>query len=675
VTAVPCRKSWRLLCLAVLAPWFVGAGSPPCRAAVTALEVTQRSDVFGGRSFGDAGPYEKIVGRLRYAVDPASAANRAVVDLDLAPRDPSGRVEFSADVYILRPKSGGMHTALLEVGNRGNKALLPFFDRASGSSDPVREADFGDGWLLDQGYTLVWVGWQFDVPRDPTLLRLYPPRPRSADGTPIEGPVRVDFVAGERLDTIPLGDRNHIPYPVHDPDGPGHVLTVRDGRFGPRTEIPRERWRFESGPRPAVRLEGGLEPGRIYELVYRATDPVVVGAGLLAVRDAAAWLKHEAPEDLRVARAYGFGISQSGRFLRHFVYQGFNADERARRVFDALLVHVAGAGRGSFNHRFAQASRDAQPFSSFFYPTDLFPFTDAPEADPETGVRDGLDARYRDPGMLPRTFYTNTSFEYYGRAASLIHTSPDGGADVALPPHVRAYLLAGGMHFPGPFPTAFAPAKDFLGRHPLNPNDYRWAMCALLADLDEWARLDRSPPPSRHPAVSRGTLVSPDKTGFPVIPGVTVPNRVHAAYRVDYGPRFDRGIVDLEPPRVGAAYATRVPKCDADGNDVDGIRMPDIAVPLATYTGWNLRDPSIGAPDELANYSGSFIPFPRTRAAREASSDPRPSIAERYANRDDYLTHYREAVDRLVADRFLLARDRAASMARGRAVWDWATGD
>lgn len=654
-------------------------------AAVVRVELDERSDVLEGKPFGPAGPYERITAKVRFAVDPSLAANRIICDLEYAPRNPQGLVEFAADLYVLKPRdpARGNGTLLFEVVNRGRKLMPGMFHRVS-SLDPRQAADFGDAFLLEQGFTLAWLGWQWDVPDEPQLLRLYAPVASHAD-RPLRGLVRSEFIPDRPARSFSLADRTMLAYPAADPNDPTAQLTVRDRPEASRRLIPRSDWMFgrERDGRPApdrshvYLLKGQFEPGRIYEVIYTAQDPVVVGLGLAAVRDFVSFLKYGASNagatllgDQRryLRRAIGFGSSQSGRFLRTFLYFGFNADEQGRKVFDAIWAHVAGAGRGSFNHRFAQPSRDGHPFMNFFYPTDLFPFTDLAETDPETGLRGGILTRAA-AEAIPRIFYTNGSYEYYGRAASLIHTTPDGKQDASPAPGTRIYFFSGSQHGPAGFPP---PRTGTV--HLANPNDFRWAMRALLVALNRWITEGTEPPPSRYPRLADDTLVEPAAVRFPKIPGVRFPERLHRAWRVDYGPEFvTKGIVAFEPPKLGKPFPALVPQVDADGNEIAGVRMPELAAPLATYTGWNFRHPSIGAPDELYSMAGSFLPFARSKAERLKTGDPRPSLEERYPNRDAYLERAAAAARRLVSDGFLLERDVDAVLRGAAEIWDYVT--
>jgi len=460
-------------------------------------------------------------------------------------------------------------------------------------------------------------------------------------------------------------------------------MTVRDSVDGPRRVVPRSQWSFSRDdggrlvPDPTrVTVSGKFEPGKIYEVVYAAENPPVVGVGPAAIRDTIAYLKDRSPKGSdalsipsgTISRAIGFGISQSGRFLRTYLYYGFNRDEKNQKVFDGVIAHVAGAGRGSFNHRFAQPSRDGHPYINFFYPTDIFPFTDAPETDPQTGITDGLLTHATPPELLPKIFYTNSEYEYWGRAASLIHTTVDGTADATLPDDTRVYLLTAGQHGPAAFPPAVS-----IGQQKNNPLDYRWAMKALLVAMDRWIAVGTPPPPSRYPRIADGTLVTADRLKFPKVAGVTTSTAVHKAYRADYGPRFaTEGVVTIEPPKIGAAFPILVPQVDADGNGVAGIRMPELMVPLATYTGWNLFNDRSGPTDVLSSMQGSYIPLAKTAAERKRANDPRASIEERYREKDQYVGQVTKAGLDLIDQGYLLAEDLAAIARSAGKHWDYA---
>jgi hypothetical protein len=413
-------------------------------------------------------------------------------------------------------------------------------------------------------------------------------------------------------------------------------------------------------------------------VIYKSQDPPIAGLGPAAVRDAISRLKYGSAPELSVnagvlKRAIAFGISQSGRFLRTYLYYGFNEDESHRKVLDGVMAHVAGGGRGSFDNRFALPSRTAGPFSSFFYPVDIFPFTDVAQLDPETGRRDGLLTHNMKPQFMPKVMYTNSSHEYWGRAASLITTTIDGKEDAPMLSNVRAYLYTGGTHGVAAFP----PTRG-IGQQLNDPLDYRWAARKLLVSLNRWIADGVEPAPSAYPRISNGTLVPPDKLKFPKIPNLNVPGagNIHKAYRVDYGPAFaTKGIIAQEPPKIKSAYPMLVPQVDSDGNDLPGIRMPEIAVPLATFLGWNFFNERSGPTTELASLTGSMIPFPRTRAEREAAMDPRLSIEERYPTRENYLELITRSANDLAGKGYLMKEDVPRIVQQAGSRWDWIMGN
>ena len=658
-----------------------------CSSTVTAevvrIDVLSRADIAGGKSFAAAGPYERLAGRMYFEVDPANDANKIITDIDKAPRNARGRVEFSADFFLLKPKqvADGNGTLLYEVSNRGGKGMLTFFNQATGSLNPTTDAEMGDGFLMRQGFTLLWVGWQFDPPAREGLVKVYPPV-ATDNGKPITGIVRSEVIVARVAFDASLADRDHVAYAVADPDDPANTLSVRDTIEGPRRYIPRSEWKFARvvngapvADRTRVYLAGGFQPGKIYEVVYKSQNPPVVGTGPAAVRDAIAHLKYSSSDALSmpagsIQRAIAYGNSQSGRFLRTYLYYGFNEDEQRRKVIDGVMAHVAGAGRGSFNLRFAQPSRDGHPFLNKFYPTDIFPFTDTPQTDPHTGEKDGLLLRVK-PASMPKIFYTNSSYEYWGRAASLIHTTLDGRADAGLVDNTRIYMFAGGQHGPAPFPP-----RRSIGQQLNNPNDYRWSMRALLLAMHRWIKDEAAPPPSRYPRIDARTLVPLESLAFPSLPGIGKPAEPHKAYRVFYGLDFaSKGIISVDPPEANGSYPILVPQVDADGNELAGIKMPEVAVPLATYTGWNLFNPESGPAAALSSMQGSYIPLARTRADRERAKDPRPSIEERYQKRDEYLARVSAAAKELAQQGYLLEDDIVTIVERASSHWTLVMGE
>ncbi len=634
--------------------------------AVVQLEIRSRGPYAGGRSFGNAGKYERIDGVVTFGADPDNAANTSIVDLDLAPKDDGGLVRFSSDFTLLTPSgSNGGGKLLVDVVNRGRKMAVNTFNRVSLSLTPSSEQPPGDGFLFHHGFSVLSIGWQWDVYRSDALLGLQAP-PVEVDGQPVEGQAVVEIRPNVLEHTWLLANRLHRPYPVKDPDSLDARLLVRDWEDGPETEAPRSSYRFarevDGKVVPSlehVYFEPGFQPGKIYRIVYPADRPVVVGTGLLAVRDAALWLRHPSalnPIDASFERAYAYGVSQTGRMLRHFLYLGLNVDEHGRRVYDGLLPHVAGGRRGEFNHRFGQPSQQSE--TGFGH---LFPFADAEISDPLTERTDGLLRRQRKLGEMPKVIYTNSSAEYWRGDGSLAHTDPVGAEDAAEADETRLYHFAGTQHGAGSVKQRQDAGPDgSKGQYPFNIVDYGPLLRAALINLDRWAAEEVEPPPSSHPRLDDGTAVTRNEAldKLPPIPGLIKPDpqRLWVIREVDLGPQIGEG-VGRYPAREGRTYPCYVSAVDGDGNETGGIRLPDLDAPVGTHVGWNIRDPETGAPEQLIPMQGFTLFFPKTEAAREESGDVRPSLEERYSGRETYLERVRELTQKLVADRYLLAED------------------
>jgi len=617
------------------------------------------------RPAGAPAAYERITGSARFTLDPRAPANARITDLELAPRTPAGLVAVTANFELLVPAGGcrAPCTVLLEAANRGRRTALGLFNRAPMRYRPRSTADLGDGFLQRQGLVLAWVGWQFDAPRRPGALVLEAPVLHGPGGETLTGLARSDWVVDSPVDRLALGHRGHRPYPPV-PASERHRLTRRAGRLAAREPIPRPRWRFVQGEEgeglAAIALEGGFEPGFIYELVYEARDPVLAGAGLAVLRDFASFLRNAQDSPVPAERILGMGYSQSGRLLRHLLYEGFSRDEAGRTAFDGLFIAVAGAGRGSFNHRFAQPSRDGHAYSAFFYPTDLFPFSTRRQCDPRTGRCAGLGAGRQ--GERPRIMQVNTGYEYWGRAAALIHTGAAGDEDVAPAAGERLYHIAGAQHFSA---ATHRPARlpSGLAWYPRNPIDLRGNLRALLAAMVAWVRAGEAPPPSRLPRLADGTLVPLGGYEFPRIAGFPPPRAAHQAHRLDFGPRWREGLVTRQPPRVGAPFPLRVPAVDRYGNERGGIRNPELAVPLGTYTPWQRRDN--GWPRD---FLGSFVPLQRSPEA--VRPDARPRLEAQYAGREAYARQLDAALAANVEQGFLLPADAARRRRLLLAWWD-----
>lgn len=649
-------------------------------AHVVRVEILSRTDI-GGPGFGRAGTYERITGRVYFAFDPKNPENRRIVDLELAPRNAIGEVEAWSEFVILRPKdpSRSADLAVLDIVNRGGMTTPTVFNlSANRSASPESAEQYGDALLMKRGVTIVALGWQWDVRSEAGLLHFGAPRVGS-EARPIIGLVRSDITVDTARRTIPLGHTlgAAIGYPVADPQDPANVMTVRDDPTSARALVPRADWRFardSSGtvvedPRSVYMVRGWFVPGKIYEVVYRARDPVVVGAGLAAVRDMISYLKYDPSAITRVKHGIGYGVSQTGRFIRHFLYQGFNTDERGRVAFDGFFSHTAGAGRGSFNHRFAQPSRDAQPYSTFFYPTDVFPFASVSTRDPATGKRGGLRDDQRGSSRT-KVFYVDGGHEYWGRSASLTHTTPDGTRDVGFLPTERRYVIASARHSsPTAWPIPESARITGTAAYRGDPLDQRLALRALMSALIDWVVAGKEPPPSRYPTLASGALVRPADVRFPRIPNLPVARIPQQAYRLDFGSRWNAGIIDREPPLVGAPYPLFVSRVDSIGNEIGGIRSIELLTPLATYYPWQLRRGMQAANDRLTSFQGTFVPLPRTEVDRAASGDSRSSIEALYGNRARFLEQVDAGVGSLVRERFLLAED--AGVARNRMIDAW----
>ncbi len=636
-------------------------------AEVVRVDVSTRTDVLEGRSHGEAGVYEWLQGRAHFTLDPLNSRNDSVVDLKLAPRNAQGLVEFSADVSILRPKIAARANGvvIVDVVNRGRPTILEYLNRGNRAAAAGSEAFIGDDFLLRQGVTLVWLGWQQDLPPQvsnaPGTLRLAGP---VVPG--VSGRVYGEFSVASRVMDVSLGDRTSIPYAVADPQDAANTLAISPSRREQPRVIPREHWSFarlRDGKPIAdptrVQVEGGFVPGAIYQFAYGAKNPQVAGLGMAGVRDLAAWLRHDAAALVHATHVYAFGISQSGRFLRQFLYEGFNADTAGRQVFDGMMVHIAGGARRGFNERFAQPSRTTG--------SRVFPFTDIEQNDPETGESGGLLARATQAKVVPKILYTSSSWEYWGSGASTIHTTLAGG-DMRIPDSSRVYLFAGTQHVPARLPLREVAARR--GQLPHNPLDYRPALRALYVALDQWVRNGTEPPPSRHPTVAGRSLVHRTALNLAGLRGIHVPQGAQPVFRLDFGEKMP-GVPGIVPPKVGKPHVVLLPQLDNDGNELPGIRMPALAVPLATHSGWNLRSPAIGAPHELVQLTGGMRAFARTREERTAGGDPRPSVTERYASREAYLQRVAYEANALVEQRLLLKEDLPQIAADAAALWDY----
>ena len=654
--------------------------------AVTKLLITSRQPFAQGRAFGTVGPYEQLDGIVYFAVDPSHAANHLITDIERAPRDASGRVPFSADWRLLRPvePQRGNHRLLVDIPNRGRGLALRNLNSAPDVA-PSAPPHPGNGFLMQQGYTVVACGWQHDIPSAPGYMRLHAPEVMGVEG-PLSGKLVVTFQLNAPAVVQVLANGPHRPHPTHDLDDPEAVLTEQDHEDAPERIIPRDQWAFARleddrvvPDASHVYLASGFQSGKVYQVIYTTTGAPVGGLGLLATRDMVACLKYDTaaadnPCAGDVEYAYTLGVSQSGRFLRHFLYLGLNQDEQDRMVFDGLIPHVAGGKHGEFNHRFAQPGSQASRS-----PNNLFPFSDGVQTDPETGGTDGLLSRLTTSKHLPKVMHTYTSSEYWGGHGALVHMDVTGSHDLEVPEAVRIYHFGGTQHGLGALPLKDTdPGAGLRSQLPFNWTDYRPLLRAALANLDRWVSHGELPPPSRYPRLDDGTAVPAEQAiaTFEKFPGVRLPEPLRRFFRFDFG--LQKGVATHIPPRVGAPYPCLVPAVDADGNESCGILLPYQTVPLATYTGWNLRHADIGGAGQILSSGGASggtllgatIPFAPTREARQATADPRPSIAERYGSKDLYLAQVKQAAQALVGEGYLLAGDVAEIIDQASQLYD-----
>jgi hypothetical protein len=631
----------------VLMAGITGLLSPACAKVVKFDIVRVESPAFEGRTFGTVGTYDRIIARATIAVKPDDSHNTVIVDLDRAPRNAQGLVEATTDVEILRPTSAanGNRRLFYEVLNRGGKLGLALFnDIPVVVNDPVKAADAGNGFLMNRGYTVVWSGWQGDIAPGGGRMTFSPPVVSGVTGL-----AREDFIF-DHNDGIASAT---LSYPAADLD-PAHAkISVRQNEADPRATPAGLEVVFEGPTKISVTRPDGYDAGAIYEFIYTAKDPKVMGLGFAATRDVVSFLRNETADAVgnanpvagRIDRAIGFGLSQSGRFLQDYLYLGFNTDEAGRVVFEGLMPHISGGKKTFTNYRFSQPGRSPYQHADMLYPGADFPFTYPVITDTLTGKRDGFLARCLAEGNCPKVIKSDSDIEFYQQRASLVVTDTEGHA-LEMPDNIRLFLLSNLQHF------AMASSKSEMVKacaFPTNPLNAGPPERALLVALDDWISKGTLPPASRYPSRSNGTLVPPtaEDVGFPAIPAFAFTSRMAHPTLIKS---------EAMPPSKGAAYPVFVPKTDADGRDIAGLHLPTLEAPAATHTGWNLRKAGFGE-GELCDNNGAMIPFAATREARLKSGDPRLSMAERYPNAGDRTATIAKAAQQLVQDRLLLDED------------------
>ncbi|HKW52936.1 MAG TPA: alpha/beta hydrolase domain-containing protein [Stellaceae bacterium] len=698
----------RLLVAAAIALGIVS----PASARVTQMTITAvESPTFGGASFGSVGQYERIEGTISGAVDPDNRLNAVIVDIEHAPRNANGTVSYSADFQIIRPidLGKGNHRILFDLPNRGGPLGLSTFNDSRPGNNTTTAGSPGNGFLMNQGYTLVEGAWDTTVLQgaSATGFGVTFPVAKNRDGSSITGPTTeelvVDFTATPAA--LPLT------YPAATADQSKALLTVRANYGDTPMRLPSSAWAYTDGTLKAIQLTSGkfgvppsFGPTALYEFTYIAKDPIVSGLGFASVRDLADFLRNAKADDNGVANPmagdvqhiYSYCLSQPCRTMHDFVLWGFNEVERAHhdgrdrdrddhrdgddhhdgdrgrheKAFDGVLNWIGGGDGIYMNYRFAQPFRTHRQHIARWTPEFQFPWANQRTHDRVTGQTAGRLDRCLETDTCPKIIELNSENEFYSKGGSLLTTDTAGhDLDLGETPNVRYYLLSSAPHGAG---TAAG-----ICQQPQNPIVGNQVLRALLTDLDQWVSTGREPPANRVPRRGDGTLVSSlpqSGQGFPNIPGVTYNGIMHTGDLWDFGPRFDDGIVTISPPiLLGTPYPVFVPKTDADGNDIAGVRTPDVAVPIATYTGWALRaspatETSGAKIIDGCDASGQRLPFQHTKAQRMAIGDPRPSLEERYPDHQTYVNMVAQAAQKLEAERLLVDMDVQAYIAAAQAA-------
>ncbi len=694
-THVMCRKTtimnmkliWALLIM------LMAFAIKTAEAKVVRVVVEERVLLANGHFFGNVGQYEKIRGTIYYEVDPENPANGAIVDLQYAPKNARGMVEFSGDFMLLKPvdmsKANGR--LVYEVNNRGRIFTFASLNGGQLTNNPQTLEQCGDGFLMHQGYSLLFSGWNWDVTEGDDRFQFEAPYAKNGEQT-IRQKIAAEIINDmslKALEAMPLA-KNSRGYPsANYPHNDMDVLTARDTPEGKRTVIPNNRWSYSSvkegeiyADSLSLYLKSGFQPGRIYELIYEVENPKVAGLGLAAVRDILSYFKFEyqdAPgfsnplvaenelgKELAIKYTYIFGYSQSARFIAHMLMQGFHVDEKERMVFNGAHMHVAGGGKGGFNSRFVQTTQHPLDLQGNYMPADYPPFNFLADDDTGSGGENDVLAVAKKLGKIPKIIITNSALEYWNRSASLIHTTLDGSKDASIHKNVRISMFNGAPHGP----TSSRNLE--VAQHTLSTLNPGPVVRALLIMLDDWVAKGLEPADSRYPRIDRGELITAaeHKQQMPSIPGLRHPGRNFQPPICDYGPDFwNKGIMSNIPPVVIGHHPTFVPAVDKDGNGLGGIRLPDITVPLGTYQGFNPRKNEANAPNYMTSFYGSFWPLARTEAERDQSGDPRLSLTERYGGKDTYVKNVIAETNKLLGDRLLTQEDADKIRANAKAIY------
>jgi len=665
---------WRLLFLL-----FVSCGSTAIHGEIVDFTVTRIEPAFEGKSFGNSGKYIRIEGVATGLLDPADPLNTVIVDLDKAPVDKNGFVEYKVDVVIMKPERSGNGSLVYSVTNRSRFMDLYFFNwnqQYRFASNQLAIEDVGDGLVMKEGYTFVWSAWDGSIqPGEGILVADFPVA--LADGKPLEGMNLVEFF-DTGTDAVFTAKLSH---PVTDQDVTRASLTVRQYEADAR-KIPEDLYfSYENDETLKINRPAGFDSGAIYEFIYPAIDITrikgsdgklldengIFGTGFAGMRDLVSFLRHDETQnnpvrEAGIKRALIYGYSQSGRMIKDFIYEGFNEDEKGRTVFEGAMPSASGAARSYINWRFAKPGNYTSQHHWHLQPGDQFPFTYGVTHDPITGKSDGILNKCERSDTCPKIMHVDTGSEIRDRRASLIVTDPLGQKDLVLPDNVRVYWLASSTHIPFNFRDLSTTSKRRSGQHGeevknlTSPVDIRPVQRALLVALDKWIADGKRPPESSYGRISDGTLVSMNNiiADFPQpIPGFTFTANYNAIRQTDYVLTDD----PLNPYRLGSSYKVLFSAIDETGNEIPGIQLPRVANPIGTYTGWNPRAKGFGEND-LSEAFGSWAPLAATREERLKTRDSRLSLSERYGNHKEWVSRVENSAGELVSKGYLLPRDR-----------------
>ena len=640
--------------------------------SIKEIIITQKSVFSNGKTFDETGTYDLIEGKAFFEINPSHKSNVSITDIDLAPVNKNGNVEFSSDFALLKPSNPqkGNDVLLLDIVNRGNKTALVGFNNISKQNDPNTLSDTGNDFLMNHGYSILFCGWQADVPENMGLIKLDVPE-AMVNGKQLIGKIMNQYQTNEKIKVLPLADRYHLKNPSYDPQEAIAQMTVRDHPTGNYEIIPRENWSFIRVEDPEIEpdhshihLETGFEPGRIYQLIYTSIGSRIVGLGFAAVRDISTFLKYESSDYLNpcagnIDTVISYGISQSGRFLREYIYNDMNIDENGSKALDGIIAHVGGGMRGEFNLRFGQPSKDV-----CYITPELFPFSDITQQDPLTKTESGLLDKMNKNISMPKIMFTNSSAEYWRGDAALIHTNINEEKDVVSNSNIRIYHFAGTQHGSGIYPAIKIRPSDLIeGNMPFNTVNYTPLLRSCLENMKDWIKTDIAPADSCHPTHIDSTAVESKFVlqKFASIPNIKLPDHTLNVIGLDYGNEKHLGRTIKLPPEHIGTYPAYVSDVDETLNEKKGIRLPDISVPTATNTGWNCRNQSIGNDGLLigitGGLAGSTFQLPVTNQQANEVGDIRPSIESLYTSKHEYINKVTEAVKILLTDRYILEED------------------